>query len=297
MRHPTGQLAEYVAGTLPAHDAAAVAAHLARCAACRQEVAGWQHLAEGVRSRLAPAPAAVLGAVRRRLAASYAGGRAAGPPLYRAVPGARPVARAAGLLTHQWRLVGWRVWVASATVLVAGIVLAGWVSVPAQPVLAVVVPLGAALAMAGACRADELPDELIRATPTSVRTVLLARLTLVLGAVFVAALTGSLVLSVAGADDPGRLLAAWLGPMVLLSAVSFAFSVVWRPAVGLSAALAVWVLRVLIASGAVDGAVGGAAEAMWRTSWPPLVVSGALVGGVLAIAPRLASSRIVRFGS
>ncbi|MEV7230856.1 hypothetical protein AB0M79_28100 [Polymorphospora sp. NPDC051019] len=31
-------------------------------------------------------------------------------------------------------------------------------------------------------RGDEPPDELIRATPTSVRTVLLARLTLVLGA-------------------------------------------------------------------------------------------------------------------
>ncbi|MEV0134543.1 hypothetical protein AB0H83_39545 [Dactylosporangium sp. NPDC050688] len=181
-------------------------------------------------------------------------------------------------------------------VLVAGIVLAGWVSVPAQPVLAVVVPLAAALAVAGACGGDELPGELVRATPTSVRTVLLARLTLVLGAVFVAALIGSLVLSVAGAGGPGRLLAAWLGPMVLLSAVSFACSVAWRPAVGLSAALAVWVLRVLLASGSVDGAVGGAAEAMWRTSWPPLVVSAALVGGVLAIAPRLASSRIVRFG-
>lgn len=297
MRHPTEQLAEYVAGTLTADDAAAVAAHLSQCVACRQEVAGWQHMAEGVRSRLAPAPASVLVAVRRRLAASYAGGRAAGPPVYRAVPGACPVARAAGLLAHQRRLVGWRVWAVSAVVLVAGIVLAGWVSVPAQPVLAVIVPLVAAFAVAGACGADELPDELIRAMPTSVRTVLLARLTLVLGAVFMAALIGSLVLSLAGAGGPGRLLAAWLGPMVLLSAVSFAFSVTWRPAVGLSAALAVWVLRVLMASGLVDGAVGGAVEAMWRTSWPPLVVSGALVGGVLAIAPRLASLRTVQFGS
>ncbi|MFC0505334.1 zf-HC2 domain-containing protein [Micromonospora costi] len=297
MRHPTGQLAEYVAGTLPARDAAAVAAHLPRCPACRQEVAGWQHLADGVRARMAPAPAAVLAAVRRRLAAPNAAGSVAAPPVYRAVPGARPLARAAGLLAHQWRLVGWRVWAVSAVVLVAGMALAGWVSVPAQPVLAVVVPLVGALAVASACGGDALNDELIRATPTSVRTVLLARLTLVLAAVFVAALAGSLVLSLAGAGGPGRLLAAWLGPMVLLSAVSFAFSVIWRPAVGLSAALAVWALRALMAAGHADPAVAGAVEAMWRTSWPPLVTAGALVAGVLAIVPRLASMRTVQIRS
>jgi hypothetical protein len=297
MRHPAEQLAEYVAGTLTAQDAAGVAAHLSRCMACRREVAGWQRMAEGVRSRLAPAPAAVFAAARRRIAASSAGGRAAGPPVYRAVPGARPVARAAGLLAHQWRLVGWRVWAVSAAVLVAGLVLAGWVSVPAQPVLAAVVPLVAALVVAGACGAGDPADELIRATPTSVRTVLLGRLTLALGAVFAAALGGSLVLSLAGSGGPGGLLAAWLGPMVLLSAVSFACSVVWRPAVGLSAALAVWVLRVLMASGQVEGAVSGAVEVMWRTSWPPLLVAVALVGGVLAVAPRLTSSRTVQLGA
>ncbi|RKF26271.1 anti-sigma factor family protein [Micromonospora globbae] len=297
MRHPTDQLAEYAAGTLTPDGAAAVAAHLSRCAACRQEAAAWQRTADGVRSRLAPAPASILAAVRRRLATPYAAGRAAGPPVYQAVPGSRPLARAAGLLAHQRRLVGWRVWAVSVVVLVAGMGLAAWASVPAPPVLAVVVPMVAALAVAGTCGGDEPPQELIQATPTSVRTVLLARLTLVLGAVFVASVVGSLVLSLVGAGGPGRLLAAWLGPMVLLSAVSFAFSVVWRPAVGLSAALALWVLRVLIASGHVGGAVGGMVEAMWRTSWPVLAAAGALVVGVLALAPRVASSRIVRFGS
>ncbi|MEU6075351.1 zf-HC2 domain-containing protein [Micromonospora sp. NPDC047074] len=297
MRHPTDQLAGYVAGTLLDRDAAAVAAHLSRCVACRQDAAGWRHVAEGVRAREVPAPVSVLVAVRARIAASYAGGRAAAPPAYGAAPGAHPVARAVGVLAYQWRLVGWRVWGVCAVVLVAGLALAASASASAEPVLAVVVPLVAALAVAGAYGGDEPAIELIRATPTSVRTVLLARLTVASGAVFGAAAIGSLVLSLAGAGGAGGLLAAWLGPMVLLSAVSFALSVVWRPAVGLSVALALWVLRVLAASGSLDGAVSGMVGALWQTSWPTLAVAAAMLAGALAVAPDLPSPRVARLRS
>lgn len=297
MKHPTGRLADYVAGTLPDHEAAAVAAHLSQCETCRQDAVGWHRVAESVRARVMPAPTSVIAAVRGQLAASRAESRAAAPPVYRAVPGTRPVVQAVGILSHQARLVGWQVWVVSAMVLVAGIVLAGWVPDSTEPVLAVVVPLASALAVASACGGEEPPDELIRATPTSVRTILLARLTLVLGAVFLGAATGSLGLSLVGAGDPGRLLAAWLGPVVLLSAVSFAFSVAWRPTVGLSTALALWVLRVLVACGALDAAMAGVVETVWRTSWPPLVVAGVLVTGVLAAAPQLTSARAVQLTS
>jgi hypothetical protein len=159
-----------------------------------------------------------------------------------------------------------------------------------------VVPLVAALAVAAACGNDDPPSELIQAAPTSVRTILLARLTLVLGAVFGAAVVGSLALSLAGAGGPGQLLAAWLGPMVLLSAVSFALSLTWRPAVGGTAALSLWAVRVLAASGSLDADLSGVVEAVWRTTWPSLAVAGALVVGVLAIAPRLPLTGTARFG-
>ena len=309
MRHPTDQLAEYAAGTLSEPVSSAVADHLSHCVACQQDVRGWQSVAEGVRTRVAPAPASVIIAVRSRLAALNADSHAASPPAYPMYPaypayqayqvaaGGRPVMRAAGVLAHQWRLVGWRVWGVAAAVLVAGTALAGWISAPAEPVLAVVVPLVAALAVAGACGEDEPSDELVRATPTSERTILLARLTLVLGTIFAASVIGSLGLSLAGAGAPGGLLAAWLGPMVLLSSVSFAFSVVWRPTVGLSVALVVWMLRVLVASGSLNGAASGMVEAVWQTSLPVLAIAGAVMGGVLAVSPHLTSSQIVRLGS
>lgn len=296
MRHPTDRLAEYAAGTLAARDAAAVEAHLSRCAVCRQDAESWQRVAEGVRVGVSPAPASVFVAVRSRLGTRYVSGRTT-TPAYRAVPGEYPVARAIGLLTRQWRLVGWPVWGVSAAVLVAGTALAAWVPASAQSVLAVVVPLVAALAIASACGGGEPPDELIRATPTSVRTILLARLTLVLGAIFGAAVAGTLVLSLAGAGGPDRLLAAWIGPMSLLSAVSFAFSVAWRPAAGLSAALALWALRVLVASGSLDGALSGMVEAVWRTSWPVLAVAVALVAGGVVLVPHLPSPHSPQFGS
>lgn len=294
MSHPTDRLAEYAAGTLPDRAAATVAAHLSRCAVCQQDASAWQRIAEGVRDQLVPAPTGLFSALRDRLTPPPP--RPGTPPPYRAVPGGRPVARAVGLLAHQWRLVGWRVWIVAAMVLAAGTAVAGWATAPAEAVLATVVPLVAALVVAAACGDDDPPGELLRATPTSVRTILLARLTLVLGVLFGAAVVGSLGLSLAGAGEPGRLLAAWLGPMVLLSAVSFALASTWRPAAGGSAALALWTLRTLAVSGALDAGVAGVVEAAWRTTWPVLTVAGVLVLGVLALAPRLPQPAPARLG-
>ncbi|MGW0434857.1 zf-HC2 domain-containing protein [Micromonospora sp. NPDC003197] len=294
MSHPTDRLAEYAASTLPDRAAAAVAAHLAQCAACRQDTSAWQRIAEGVRDQLAPAPTGLFSALRDRLTPPSP--RPGTPPPYRAVPGTRPVARAVGLLAHQWRLVGWRVWIVAALVLAAGTAVAGWATAPAEAVLATVVPLVAALVVAAACGDDDPSGELLRATPTSVRTILLARLTLVLGVIFGAAMVGSLALSLAGAGEPGRLLAAWLGPMVLLSAVSFALASTWRPAVGGSAALALWTLRALAVSGSLDAELASVIEAAWRTTWPALTVAGALVAGALLLLPRLPPLRTARLG-
>jgi hypothetical protein len=298
MRHPSDLLASFVAGTLPDDEAAdRVARHVARCRDCAAEVASWRRVAGAVRQRAgagAAPPAGLFDAVLARLSAAgelVSTGRVARltVPRYAATPGSAAGARAVRILVRQWRLVDRRVWPVAGAVLAVGTACAAW----ARPghsgaVLAMVVPLVAALSVAGACGGGADPAaELVAASPTGMRRVLLARLTLVLGAIFGAASLASLGLAWADLGDPLRLFAAWLGPMVLLSALSFTVSVLWRPAGGVGAALALWGVRVLAGPALLDHTVADLVEPLWRTSGPVLAGAVVLVAGTLALLPSL----------
>ncbi|MEV0973156.1 zf-HC2 domain-containing protein [Microtetraspora glauca] len=303
MSHPTDLLAGYAAGVLPGAEGVSVSAHLEACPACAAEVESWRRVGSAVRERAAgvPAPApALFAAILGRLGhpAAREDTRVA-VPRFTAEIGGRPLRRALGVLARQRALIGWPVWALSASVLAIGTALAALGPAGfAERVLGTVVPLVAALAVAGACGSDREPiGELVAATPTSPRAVLLARLTLVLGTT----VAGSLLVTLAllplapGAGMLG-LAAAWFGPLVPLSALSFALSVLWRPSAGVGAAMALWVVRVLGATGEIDRNVLRVVEPLWAPDAGVVVGAAVLVGVTVLLAPRLSHGRVRRAG-
>jgi hypothetical protein len=283
--HPTELLAAYAAGGLDGPDAGEVSAHLAGCGRCTADAASWRRISSAVRARAAEASAPAPGlfaAIRERVTAARP------VPRYDGVIGGRPARRALGLFAHQWSLAGRTVWAYSAFILAVGMAVAALAPAgTAERVLARVVPLVTALAVAGACGSDRDPaGELVRATPTSRRTVLLARLTLVLGGTVAGGLITGLLVSLPMHGDglPG-VASAWYGPLVPLTALSFALSVLWRPAAGVGVAMALWLVRELSASGGVDHWLIVLVEPLWAPNAAVLVGAAVLTVGTVISAP------------
>ncbi|WP_433223639.1 hypothetical protein [Microtetraspora malaysiensis] len=301
MNHPTELLPDYAAGVLP--DPAAVAAHVEACAECAAETESWRNVRTAVTERAAavaaPAPA-IFAAIRARIGSAGSAARTRPVPQYGGTLGERPWRRAAGLFARQRTLIRWPVWVVSAAALVLGGVIAARVTPLglAPHALATVIPLAAAIAVAGACGTEREPvGELLAATPTSPRVVLLARLTLVLGVIVTGGLLVTLALTplqpVASALG---LVTAWFGPLVPLSALSFALSVLWRPSVGVGAAMALWLLRMIASTGEINRAVAAAVEPLWSPGSGVLVGAAALVAVTVLLSPHLPRGAARRTG-
>lgn len=285
MNHPIDQLPDYAAASLPSPVADQVAAHLDECAACRAELASWRQVSatirQGVAAVAAPSPA-LFDAVRRRLPRPAVARYAA--PLASA-----PLRRAVGVLAYQWRLIRWPVWVIAGLVL-AATALASLSPAGADRVLATVIPLGAAAAIAGACgRGIDPASELTGATITSPRVVLLARLTSVLAT---ATLGGLAVTAVAASTAPTgwsgalALTMTWLVPLAALSAVSFALSVLVRPAAGVTAAVTAWFVRAISIGDGANQWLTDLVSPLWTQA--PVVFAAAVIVIALTIfvAPR-----------
>lgn len=216
----------------------------------------------------------------------------AGPPRY--TPAAAPAGRrraavriAWGLLARQVRLVGWRVWAIAVAVIGAG---AGYAaSAPpgrAGDLLALVVPLVAAVCVAAACSADGEAVELVRATPTSTRVLVLARLTLVLAVTVGVGVAASAAVAWPRGDLLlTELFLTWFGPLVPLSALSFALAVLWRHEAGIAVVLACWVLRLLAPSSILDHGLAPFLDALWRPGLPLLLGAAAVAVATIALAP------------
>jgi hypothetical protein len=205
----------------------------------------------------------------------------------------RPARFSLSLVLAEARLVRVSVLVASALVMALGVVLAatssaydGW----AADVLALVAPVVAAVGVAGVYGPQRDPAfELVAATPTSPRLILLTRIALVFGYDLVLALAASGVVAAVGADPAGMhaLVVAWLGPMSLLCALCLLL-VVWVGAdVALGVAVALWSLRVL-AGGLFSGVPGllDLVRAAWSTNLVTALVTVALVAVAVILAGR-----------
>jgi hypothetical protein len=275
-------LPAYAAGTLTGADRDRVRAHLAECPRCRADLAAWQVIAGAAApGGTAPDPARLVRAVLTRSAIEE---RPAHP--------ARRLRRLGALVLAEARLIRPAVPVASALVMLLGVGLVLFQGATgAGLVLALVAPIVAAAGVAGTYRSRHDPAaELVAATPTSGRLLILVRIALVFGYDLVLAVAASVALAAAGAAGTASLnalIGAWLGPMALLSALSLLIAVRFGPDVALGTAAGLWAVRVL-AGGVLAGDDVPArfiVEA-WATTAPVLVVSAAVTVVAVILAGR-----------
>lgn len=289
--HVADLLPGYAADSLDPREREQVEAHLTGCAACRSEGTEWRAVAAatvalavatgtpspdlfaGVEARLTAAPALVLTPA--------------------AIGGASPPQTIVRLVTAQVPLIRNGLWLAAPLVFAVGAVMA--LTAPSQPgaglLFALCAPAVAAAGVALVYGPHNDPGfELALATRTSPRTVLLARLALVVGYDLALALLANAVVALV---DPGLafwpLVGLWLAPMAVLSAGSLLLSLVASPTVAVTTALAIWSTRALsLAPGRAAG-LDGAASQLWHglLSGPTAWVLAVLLAAVaIWVAPR-----------
>jgi hypothetical protein len=278
VRHCTDALAEYAAGTQPGPARATVQAHLARCPSCRADLASWTTVAAAT---LGP-PQAPPGPARAVRAALI---RSALTPT--AMPAhTRRVVFAGQLLRAELRLVRPAVWVASVLVMACAVGLArGGGDDSFGLLLSLVAPLLAVAGVAAVYGPESDPAfDVLALTPTSPRLVLLARVTLVFGYDLVLSLAASALAPLVAPDVRlVGLVAAWLGPMTLLLALSLVLAMWIGPSWAMAAAGSVWALRVVTVSvpGLGESRLGAGMRLVWATS--PGTVAAAVLLALAAI--------------
>ncbi len=217
-------------GTLVGPERAEVEAHVENCLECSAAYREWEQLAAAV---LADQSAVALP-------------RLVVPTRRRSSTGTRTSGQLHHLLevfVAQLTVVRRPIWAASALVMAIGTAVA-WISPSrATSTLALVAPLVAAAGVGFLYGAENDPPlEIALATPTSPRLILLARLTLVFGYDLALGLLASLVIGAAELA-PDRILGLvqnWLGPMLLLSAMSLLLSLRLGSLMGASLVLGAW---------------------------------------------------------
>lgn len=228
----------YLNGRLDEVQREAVEDHLGRCPACRRELAFWRQVRQAGQAANARLPAPSPAILTKTLAALDA---------------ASPTPRWQEWLTASWTLLKAQrglikrgLWPASAAVLGVGLVVT-WLSLDGgnslgELPLLLLAPIVAALGVALAYGPEVDPLlEVVLATPTSPRLVLLARLILVLGYDLGLTTLASLILSIVAPQIPlGTLIWAWLVPMLLLSGLALLLSLLYGPAFGGGVSLALW---------------------------------------------------------
>ena len=146
------------------------------------------------------------------------------------------------LALRQIRLIPQALWLGSALGLVC-LTLIGVVA-PFQSsasALLLLAPLIAASGMAFVHSREADPAlELALATPTSMRLLLLCRITLMLGFDVLLTLAGSALIAATHGQSAASLLALWLGPALLLSSATLCLSLLAGPLVAIASAVAVW---------------------------------------------------------
>jgi hypothetical protein len=230
-----------------------------------------------------PDPARVVRAALTRSAIDGSAGR----PRDR-----HPARRLGALVVAEARLIRPAVPIASAMVMALGVgTVLLQASAGANLVLALVAPIVAAAGVAGTYRSRRDPAlEMVAATPTSGRLLLLVRIAVVFGLDLVLAVSASAALTAAGATGAAgmnALVGAWLGPMALLSALGLLVAVRFGPDVALGVAVGLWAVRVLVGGALIrDGWPARFIVAAWSTNATVLIVSAAVAAGAVAMAGR-----------
>jgi hypothetical protein len=292
--HLGNALPAFLNGTLGPAEMSAVRAHLAACPACRREVAEWDVIAAATGLLVASAPPAQVPAAVWETIGNEGPAIQPNRANWQDRPAWRLTSLAWQLLLGQIRFVRGAIWTASAVTMFAGCLVAVILSsaVESGMVLAMVAPLVAALGVAFVYGPENDPGlELSLATPTPPQLVLAARLTLVYGFDLALAVLAALVLAVQGGTDLVPLISLWLGPMLFLSALTLVLSLLWGSTIAIIAAMALWLLRLIVALDAGRSLDLGVFTELGETFWQrtPLLIALTALLLLLALyrAPRL----------
>ncbi|MGX1774942.1 hypothetical protein ACWIGW_22720 [Nocardia brasiliensis] len=260
----------------------AARAHLRTCAECQAHAEIWQRMAVAARQVSADS----VGAVRTPSFETLLGD-AVGMPWATTHEAARPGWRAALLLTAALARAQLRL-LPRALVLLSGLGFVGCVllavltrhSGTTATLFGLAVTLLFQLGTLTTCVPRSDPrSELFGALPIAPAVVFACRLVVVLVADIALALLASLLATgLGGSPGFGAMVAGWLGPALLASAVGVAVAV-WRsPPVGAGAGAVVWLLGA--AASAQTGPahrVGALIAPLWSTSALTLVVAALLL--------------------
>jgi hypothetical protein len=294
--HPNDLMPGYVNGTLDAPDRARLAAHLAACLPCRQELAAWRTIAEATHESVvgvgAPSPA-LLASVWARIDAPSPVERAREALRLAWATAPRSLAQQWAVLRAQAMLIPQGIWITSAIVLTMVFAVASIWSGPAVPpaLLGLVVPLVTAVGVAFIYGPEhDTALEVTLATPTSPRVVLIGRLALVCGYDLAFASAITCLLALTRGTGFTLLASVWLGPMLLLAGLSLLVSLIWGAVAGVSVAVGLALLRIFATSLALTSkpAIIDALrlDRLWVTSPWMLALAVALIALAAAIVPR-----------
>jgi hypothetical protein len=148
------------------------------------------------------------------------------------------------LLRAELQLMRYEVWLASALVMLIGILVAANDPMQAGTPFVHIAPIMAALGVAFIFNLNpEPPSEIVLSCMISIRMILLARLTLIYCLNLLLGVVGSVFLVVINANlSLWPLVAAWLAPMTFLSALAFFVAIVAKdPLLGAATSLVLWI--------------------------------------------------------
>jgi hypothetical protein len=237
------QLPFYITNKLSDEENNVVKEHLAACPTCQKELDDWQAVAESVRSYtlereipLPPISPLIPVSLHRR------------PTLWQAF-------RSAANMILAQRVIVTRLGVLPAVLLVILLAPVSTLLIPngndliLLPMLALV-PIAAVCVTAFLAGPETDPCyEIISATPMYPSTILFARLTLTLSLISCTALLGSLVISMLTPSSLIQVVSVWLGPMLLLSAITTVLALIWSPTIAASIAITLWTIVIFIIVG------------------------------------------------
>ena len=234
-QHVDDLLPFYINQALNQDEVARVHSHLKACAPCRAELEAWEKIARATAAESRDWPVPELS-----------------PLVHASLSHRPPVRQAAASAAHliwsqrvfianTWLLpsLGSLIGSAALVALISRSLAENWVNVP----LFAIVPIAAALTTALLYTFEDDPSgELIAAAPTSLATLIFARLCLALGAIGLMGFVGSLLAALLGQAPHSlfEMVGIWLGPMLLLSALTTVSSLCVHPRVAAGAALGLW---------------------------------------------------------
>lgn len=133
----------------------------------------------------------------------------------------------------------------------------------------------------------------VSTTRTPFGAVVFARTTVALVMLVIMAFVGSLVLAVVGERLLLTLVAAWLGPTVVIAALATLLAQVWRPLISVTAALVGWAVVIVVIALEMNGVLAPAvALASLVRPGAELIAVQAVVGVSLLVAGWLVGSRV-----